>query len=150
MTLNNKSIAAKSMYIRIYFANILPGYVIFNKFLESNSKDVIVKSTGEIPLKSWRSKRDQKNNRNLWVFSRQHPCISQNPYFFPLILFVNFRIVHVSPSIHLRFKAKTKRSSIEDKANIYRTSIEHLSKTYRREHVATFLYSLPKVCQLRN
>ena len=55
MTLNNKSIAAKTMYIRIYFANILPGYVIFNKFLEGNSKDVIVKSTGEIPLNSWRS-----------------------------------------------------------------------------------------------
>ena len=43
-----------------------------------------------------------------------------------------FRIVLVSPSIHLRFKAKTKRSSIEDKAKFYRRQSEDLSKTKRR------------------
>ena len=31
MTLNNKSIAAKSMHIRLYFAYILPGYVLIQQ-----------------------------------------------------------------------------------------------------------------------
>ena len=58
-----------------------------------------------------------------------HLTFSLNPH--SLLL----RIILFSPSLRLCFP-------FDDKAKFYRTSIEDLSKTYRREHAATFLYPI--------